>query len=190
MPRTRAFTESEVLEAATNVFWTKGFEGTSVQDLVDATGLSRGSLYASFGDKQQLFVKSLRLFEDRSFTWFQSLAAAQPGGVAKIRAVFDSAAESTLNDCRGCLVANAATELSSREPWMAEIGEASRRGLERFFQACLDAAVAIAEIDPAKGSPATARFLTNALLGLRVVAKMKPTRELLDDIVRTTLSVL
>ncbi len=190
MARNREFEESQVVASATDVFWTKGYEATSVQDLVDATGLSRGSLYGAFGDKEQLFRKALAHFEERSFASFQTTAASQAGGVDKIRSVFHQAAESTLNDCRGCMVANAATELSSREPWMAEIGEASRRGLERFFQSCLDLAAAAREIDPDKASPAIARFLTNSLLGLRVVAKMKPTREQLDDIVQTNLSIL
>ncbi len=190
MARNREFDDHEILAAATDVFWRKGYEGTSVQDLVVATGLSRGSLYGAFGDKEQLFRKALAHFEERSFSGFEEVAAGHAGGVGKIRAVFQQAAESTLTDCRGCLVANAATELSSREPWMAEIGEASRRGLERFFKSCMDLAVATGELESDKGGPAMARFLTNALLGLRVMAKMKPTRELLADIVATTLSIL
>ena len=59
MSRNKAFNEEEVIDKAVKVFWAKGYEATSMQDLIDAMGIQRGSLYATFGSKQQLFLKSL-----------------------------------------------------------------------------------------------------------------------------------
>ena len=59
MGRSKAFNEELVLDKAIEVFWAKGYEATSIQDLVDAMGIQRGSLYGTFGSKQELFLKSL-----------------------------------------------------------------------------------------------------------------------------------
>ena len=190
MARAKEFDEQQALSAAVELFWRKGYEGTSVQDLVDATGVNRASLYATFGDKQQLFRKALAQFGDRNVKSLRELAATAGGGLHRIRAVFRLVAEQTLSDHRGCMVANAVTELSAREPWMAEIGESSREQIERIFLACLKEASAAGEIQPGKSNRATARFLTNSLFGLRVMAKMKPSRTFVQDIVRANLAVL
>ena len=88
------------------------------------------------------------------------------------------------------MVANAVTELSARETWMAEIGESTREQIEQIFLACLKEASAAGDIQPGKANRATARFLTNSLFGLRVMAKMKPGRTFVEDIVRANLAVL
>src|SRR5690242_11014867 len=62
MPKTKQFDENEVLRKARNVFWEKGFNGTSMDELVRATGLSRSSIYDTFGDKHGLFVRSIQLY--------------------------------------------------------------------------------------------------------------------------------
>ncbi len=64
MARPREFDRDEVLDKAIEVFWTQGYDGTSVQDLVDAMGIQRGSLYAAFGDKHQLFLEALDRYEN------------------------------------------------------------------------------------------------------------------------------
>src|ERR1700754_1337851 len=65
MPRTKSFNEEEMLDKAKDLFWRKGFNGTPPQDILDETGLSRSSLYDTYGDKQSLFLKTLKRYRDR-----------------------------------------------------------------------------------------------------------------------------
>ena len=64
MPRVKLFDEKEVLTKAMNLFWRKGYSATSVQDLVNHLGINRGSLYDTFGNKEQLFNQSLALYRN------------------------------------------------------------------------------------------------------------------------------
>ncbi|HXM75638.1 MAG TPA: TetR/AcrR family transcriptional regulator, partial [Thermoanaerobaculia bacterium] len=117
MARTPEFDQEQVLDAALNAFWRKGYEATTLSDLLEATGLARQSLYNTFGDKRALFLTSLRRYAD---VGVGRLSEALEGGSvrAAIRAVF----EDTLN-CpnpgHGCFLVNAATELLPRD---AEVG--------------------------------------------------------------------
>lgn len=190
MARAREFDEQMALSAAVELFWRKGYEGTSIRDLVEATGVNRASLYATFGGKQEFFRRALAQFNDCNVKSLQELAGQAVGGLGRIRAIFRLVAEQTLSDHRGCMVANAVTELSARETWMAEIGESTREQIEQIFLACLKEASAAGDIQPGKANRATARFLTNSLFGLRVMAKMKPGRTFVEDIVRANLAVL
>ena len=183
MPRTREFDCDEALESAMQVFWKKGFEATSIQDLVNATGVNRASLYAAYGGKRQLFERALERFR-------QAALGSLPPGLAGIRAFFRHVADQTLTDPRGCLLLNTVTELSTGDASICRMGQTAREELERFFAARLAEAAAGGEVPPGKNTPAVARFLTAAIYGLRTMAKTGPDRQLVDDIVTTTLSVL
>ena len=69
MARTKDFDEDEVLTKAMNLFWLNGYNGTSMQDLVDGLGISRSSLYDTFGDKRSLFLKTLENYKKNLFVF-------------------------------------------------------------------------------------------------------------------------
>lgn len=172
-------------------FWTKGYGGTSVQDLVDSMGIQRGSLYAAFGDKRQLFLEALERYEERFY--LKMLAFLKSGNSREgIRRVF----EQVLEDCacgsgvKGCLITNTAVALAEED---VDVRERVRRNLARvesaFQQSLLDARRR-GQL-PARFEPlAIARFLTNGLQGLRVLAKCSVDYDVLKDAVDITLSIL
>ena len=88
MAPAREFDEQMALSAAVELFWRKGYEGTSIRDLVEATGVNRASLYATFGGKQEFFRRALAQFKDCNVKSLQELAGQAVGGLGRIRAVF------------------------------------------------------------------------------------------------------
>jgi TetR/AcrR family transcriptional repressor of nem operon len=89
MARHKAFDQEDVLDKAVAVFWAKGYEATSMQDLVDAMGIQRGSLYATFGSKQQLFLQSLERYGKVVVKQFLDILQSKPSGVESIELFFD-----------------------------------------------------------------------------------------------------
>ena len=105
MGRPRAFCETEALDAAMRVFWERGYEGTSLDDLTDAMGINRSSLYASFGDKETLFRRAIARYAEGSVSYVQT-ALEQPTARAVIEALLRGTA-TALGDAshpRGCLL--------------------------------------------------------------------------------------
>ncbi|HSF16571.1 MAG TPA: TetR/AcrR family transcriptional regulator [Vicinamibacteria bacterium] len=191
MSRPREFDRDEALERAVEAFWTKGYGGTSVQNLVDSMGIQRGSLYAAFGDKRQLFLEALEKYEERFY--LKMVAFLEAGSSREgIRRVF----EQVLEDCacgsgvKGCLITNTAVALAEED---SDVRERVRTNLARvegaFRESLLDGSRR-GQL-PARCEPfAVARFLTNSLQGLRVLAKCSVDYDVLKDAVEVTLSIL
>jgi TetR/AcrR family transcriptional regulator, transcriptional repressor for nem operon len=190
MPRTKEFDYDRALDDATRLFWDKGYEATSIQDLVNATGVNRASLYQSFGGKRELFQKALERFQLADEQSFACLTTGSAPGLEKIRRVFQQVACQVVDDAKGCLVINSIAELSTQDKDIHGMGKQVRERIENFFAACLKEARRRKELPPGKDIRALARFLTNAFFGLRMMAKMQPNRELVDDIVSSTLAAL
>ena len=115
MPRPRNFDESDVLARARDQFWAHGYTATSIQDLEAATGLSRSSLYASFGDKRRLYDRVLRAYQGDSQAYLRDLVASAKTFHDAVDRLFRDAA-SRICSCplrKGCLIANATSELAS-----------------------------------------------------------------------------
>jgi TetR/AcrR family transcriptional repressor of nem operon len=186
MARTKEFDCDRALEGALRVFWRKGYEATSIQDLVDATGVNRASLYETFGTKRKLFRKALERYAGSKHNVAQATAETE-AGMARIRAALELAAEQTLKDGRGCMIVNAIVERAGQDREMRRIGARTRAQLEDFFAGSLAEAERRGEIRSGQDRKALARFLTNALFGLRVVAKTGGEKEEIRAIVRTTL---
>lgn len=189
MGRPREFDRDEALDRAVQVFWTRGFERTSVDDLTESMGIRRGSLYAAFGDKHQLFLEALERYEERFYRTslrFLEEGPAQDG----IRRVF----EQVVSECacgggtKGCFITNTAVGLAEDDPETASRVRANLRRLQGAFEAALARAepAALRDRDP----KALARFLTTSLQGLRVLSRCGVEIDVLNDAVAVTLSVL
>ena len=135
MARTKEFDQEQALDAAMHVFWERGYEATSIQELVDATGVQRQSLYDTFGSKHEMFLQSLMRYQSLEGHHVSELKAKHPkGGLPLIRAIFESCASQTVCDARGCFVVNCAAELGSSDEAVAERVRIGRDGLEELFE--------------------------------------------------------
>jgi TetR/AcrR family transcriptional repressor of nem operon len=183
MARPREFDEDEVLEKALAVFWAKGFEGATVDDLEQATGLGRGSLYGAFGGKHELF---LRAFGRYGVDGAGKCPLAQPGaGRAGIITFFREAGREALadRDRRGCMVTNCAVELAAADTQVAALVARHLDRLERGFEAAVREAQARGEIAAGRDPVRVARFLTVCLQGMQVLARARPDAAWLEDLV-------
>ncbi|ADV84364.1 TetR/AcrR family transcriptional regulator [Terriglobus saanensis] len=191
MARTKEFDQEEALDAAMHLFWEHGYEATSIQELVEATGVQRQSLYDTFGSKHELFLQSLMRYQSLGGHHLSELTKKHPkGGLPLIRAIFKSCASQTVCDARGCFAANSAAELGSSDEAVAERVRIGRDGLEEVFELCLVQARDARELKNSSSVSALAQFLVNAFFGLRLMAKTRPSKAMIDNVVSVTLAAL
>jgi TetR/AcrR family transcriptional repressor of nem operon len=192
MGRPREFEEEKVLEAAGDMFWAKGFEATSTRDLTACTGLTPSSMYAAFGDKRAFFRRVLdHYLEHTSRERIARLEASLPPGAA-IAAFFAEIIERSLSDVqqRGCMLVNSALDATSRDPDFRAAIANELAALQGFFHRCVIAGQHSGEIRASLSADDAARHLLSVLLGVRVLARVRPERELLTGAVRPVLTML
>lgn len=192
MARPKEFDEDQALAAALEVFWEKGYEAASVQDLTERMGIQKASLYNTFGDKHALFVRALSAYSTETLDWYRQ-QLERPGPLrttltGMFRELTDPC-ENEVDDCRGCLCVNSAVELAPHDPAIATLLEQHNRSQEELFRRALLRAQHSGEIPAALDVTATARYLLNVIAGLGVASKGGADPERLEDIVRISLSV-
>jgi len=133
--RPRNFDEATALESALMVFWTKGYEATSLEDLTKAMGLSRSSFYAAFGSKQELFIRALDHYSRNGLRNLKEVAQAAEGN--PIDAMME-ALSNPQGGSKGCMLVNCITELAPHDKEVAEIGRRHLESIEEIFAGVLD----------------------------------------------------
>lgn len=192
MARHKEFDRDEALHKAMEVFWSRGYEAASINDLVTHMGINRQSLYDTFGDKHALYLQSLdRYREVEGRKMFELLE--QPGSVKKaLRQLFERIIEGVLcgGQRRGCFVGNAMSELAGRCPETAARACGQLAAAEEALYRMLLRGKKAGEIKGGRDLRAVARFLYSSLQGLQLMAKATQERKTLEDVVKVTLSVL
>jgi TetR/AcrR family transcriptional regulator, transcriptional repressor for nem operon len=192
MPRPREFDETTALDAAIACFWHRGYEATSVRDLAASMGLSGPSLYNAFGDKRALFVAALERYLDHTTrARIKRLEDSLPPKMAVYR-FLEEIIERSLSDRdrRGCFLINSALEVAPHDRALGTL-IADRLGeIEAFFRRSIEAAQADGAAPSDRDPADLARLLLGVLLGIRVLARAKPDRALLEGVARPALALL
>ncbi|MEL6617338.1 MAG: TetR/AcrR family transcriptional regulator [Pseudomonadota bacterium] len=186
MARPRSFDTEVAIDKAMQVFWTHGYEGASLPDLLEGMGLTRGSLYKAFTDKKTLFLKVLDHYESKAVQAGVALLTdpAIPDGADRIRAMFTSAYQAvTDGDQRGCLLCTAAAGPSAYDRDIARAVEAGLSELRDGMAAALEASPAHADLD-AEGRRVLADVLIAHYVGLRTMARARVADDTLRNAVR------
>ena len=192
MPPEKQFNTDKALGEAMNAFWARGFEATSVQDLVDCMGINRGSLYATFGGKRSLFIEALRRYDaNQRRDWIAALTEAKSPRDA-INGAFEGAVSAVLDagSRDGCLLVNTALELSPHDPEISEIVSHGLSEMESFFRGMIEKGQASGEIPRTVAPVDTARSLLGLLIGLRVLARSRPDEALLRSVANQAKALL
>lgn len=196
MARPQQFDRDEVLDRALLVFWRSGFEATSIQDLVDATGLNRGSLYNSFGDKAALFAEVMERYRANSPTKPLAEAARNPQSAANIRTLivtlFDDLVLRALNDGdrKGCLLTNTSAGFYGCTNAMSDWVRGTLSDLERTLTTLVARGQKRGEIKNSAKPEAIARSLVASAQGLNVMARTGAEAQVLKDIAAMAVRVL
>ncbi|MFW1703628.1 TetR/AcrR family transcriptional regulator [Acinetobacter pittii] len=193
--RTKEFETDEIADAAMQVFWRRGYAATSVQDLVDGTGLSRSSLYSTFQNKQGLYQKALQRYELLTTLNNVKLLSGSGSPTALIRQLLINVVEDELNDSehKGCLVANACLELAGHDEDVSQFVASNLQKLQHALESLLIKAQQSGEITSTQNPRALASFFLNTMQGLRVLGKGSPLeqrKQCLMDVVEVALNVL
>lgn len=191
--RPREFDTDVALEALRDAFHERGYHATSLSHLTEATGLHRGSLYAAFGDKHQMFLAALCRHAEQSETALDATLAGAESPVAGIRqAMRDQAiraADETAGG-RGCLIANTTLELLPGDHEVAElIARHQRRTIERYT-AALERGRRSGEVTSARDSSDLARYLFTVIEGLWQLARTTPDKAVLTAVVEAAVDTL
>jgi TetR/AcrR family transcriptional regulator, transcriptional repressor for nem operon len=192
MGRPREFNADEALDRALHVFWTKGYAATSMQDLLDAMGLSKSSFYEFFGSKHDAFMAALRRYGDREVARLDATVCS--GGCARrlieiqLRSVIER--PSGEGDRRGCLTVNCAVELAPHDPTVHTAVANHLDRMEELFHRLIARGQEEGGISRRHDARSLARYLVNALCGLQVMAKADRNSQTLDDVVTTILAAL
>ena len=193
MARTKEFDPDAALQAALELFWQRGYEATSMSDLVAHLGIGRASIYATFGSKHELYLRALERY-DRAGLPPIVRELSQPGpALPAVRAVVRRYAREAADDQlrrNGCMVTNAAAELAPHDPAAVRHVERNWDQLETVLHSALVRAQAQDEL-PADRDPLTlARMLLVLLQGLRVVGKASADPGRVRDAAEQALALL
>ena len=189
--RTKEFDEDEVLDRATEVFWRQGYKATSVRDLLVATGVGESSLYNAFGGKRGLFLIALERYRRMLSTYLKRLDEFE-SPLEAIRWLFDGVATglSAQADFRGCLITNTTIELAPHDAEIQAELQSIYSEVEAAFYKVLNKARKRGELSTERPLRSLARYLTQNLEGLRVLAKSNPVPRAIRGMANTTVSLL
>lgn len=190
MPRPREYDRGTVVDQATAVFWERGYGQTSVGDLVEATGLKPGSLYAAFGSKKGVFLEVLEQYNRRFLAKIEAMADEPV--VDGVQALLDDITGEVVagGNQRGCLTVNTLLEMSRHDEDIAEHLALHSRRVEYALADLFAEAQRRGEISEDKDPRALACFLINNIWGMRVMCKGGPDRRALASIVDTVMIVI
>jgi TetR/AcrR family transcriptional regulator, transcriptional repressor for nem operon len=192
MARPRAFDEETVLDRAVNLFWCRGYEATSVQDLVDGLGINRASLYDSFGDKYALYRKALDRYRQTHQAGLCTLLTLDQPAIEVIQTLFDQTIQATISDPdhKGCFMVNSAIELAPHDPEVAKVVADNQQVFEGNLTSLIERGQREGTLTTTHSAPDLARFVFNTLNGLKVLGKVQPERNSLTAVVTVAMTSL
>jgi len=191
MARPREFDEEAALDIAMQCFWDQGFETTSVRDLADQMGITQASLYNTFGDKRALYTRAFEhylahVIRER----IQGLERLAP--TEAIEAFFMEIVERSIADKarRGCMLVNTGLEVAPHDPEFRKMVAREFSFIEEFFRSRIEAGQASGALRSDVPAAELAKMLLGLVLGLRVLARSRPQRSVLEGAARAALAVM
>ena len=192
MPRTEDFNRDQVLDKAQDVFWKKGFNGTSMQDLVDSTGLNRSSIYNSFGSKMELYQLTLKRYQNESKGLFEKAKERSDNPLETIGRVFVFLVQDILKDTegKGCMLINCGTEMGNQNVQLEQWLDGNRESMLDAFKELVEEGQKKGLIRRDKDSEDLGHYLISSFQGLRVSGMQVKDKNVLKGIITNTLSIL
>ncbi|MDJ0708950.1 MAG: TetR/AcrR family transcriptional regulator [Woeseiaceae bacterium] len=192
MNRARTFDPSTTLSQVVDLFASKGYSETSMEDIVRTTGVSRYGLYGTFGNKRELFEQALEQYAEgmgkQSF-----LRLLEPGAsLDHIRKIFNERVEDMCcaEENKGCLFIHTAMELAPQDEELRGVLQRFMKRMSKAFAIGLDSAKGRGEIHKDIDVDAAGELLTSSMFGLAVLGRTGFPRATLDSIVDSTLGAL
>jgi TetR/AcrR family transcriptional repressor of nem operon len=184
MARPREFDRDRVVRLAIGVFREKGYEGTSTDDLLQAMGIGRQSMYDTFGDKRGLYLEALRRYNAESIGEIMHSYAGTASPLTGLENVLLQFAAQVCSEKRvNCMGVSAICEFGAGDAEVALITGSSSMTMASFLERVLQDAKRRDEISEATDEQGAARFIASTLMGMKICARAGASEETLRDIV-------
>ena len=192
MVRTRTFDPGAALSQVVDLFADKGYSETSMEDVVQATGVSRYGLYSTFGNKRDLFEQALENFADRMGRQAFLRLLEPDASLADIRRIFDERIEDMccVNEPKGCLFIHTAMELAPQDEELKGVLRKFMKRMSKAFWVGLESAKARGEVCAELDTKSAADLLTSTMFGLVILGRTGFPKESLLGIVDSTLGAM
>lgn len=192
MARNREFEPKDALEKAMLVFWQKGYTDTSIDDLVNATGVSRYGLYGEFGSKHGLFLASLDHYQETAVNAYFGIVEQSGAAMAEITLYFDTLLNwySQPAGKLGCLMCNSATEVAPHDKSVQKKVKGALDRMTTGFATALLNAKKRGEIKSNLDVKQAADFLTGVLLGASVMVRSGASKQMIGNTIKMSLASL
>lgn len=192
MARKKGFDEDELLERATDLFWRKGYNATSAQDLVDELNINRSSLYNTYSDKKTLFRKALIKYQEQQTKAMIDMLNTADDPEKVIKQVFDNLIKESNEDsiARGCFMVNTAVEIAGQDREIGAIVHANNKSVEDALTTIIEKGQKTGQFSTKNTARAYARFLFGSINALRIIARSGADKSALDDVADITLASL
>jgi TetR/AcrR family transcriptional repressor of nem operon len=192
MARTKDFDENEVLTKAIQLFWHKGYNATSMQDLVDALGISRSSLYDTYSDKHTLFLKALESYQLAGNAKINQIVAQSASAKETVIELMELATNDLVGDKqqKGCFLVNAEVEVAPHDQEVSKLVCQNEQQMETSFFQVIKKGQESGEIKNTQDALVLAKFIFNAVKGMQVTAKSSADATSFGNIIKLTVAVL
>ena len=192
MARTKDFDENEVLIKAINLFWHKGYNGTSMQDLVDGLGISRSSLYDTYGDKHTLFIEALNYYYKKTEACTAEHFAQNKPVKELLRTFFEKTIVNTSAEqkTKGCFLQNVTLEMVPHDKEVVAVVNQNMEDLTKIFQALISRGIKSGEIVSSQTPASLAMYLVNTTQGLITLGKTVTDKKKLRAVAEVAINAL
>ena len=192
MPRSRDFDEQEVLEKAMYLFWKEGYKTTSIEVLCENIGISRSSLYVTYGNKKTLFLKALKHYQSKSSETLKVFFDQDLSVKTLIQNFFEMVIDEipTDQDRKGCFIVNTTTEMAAKDKDITEFVINNQHELEEVFENLILIGQQKGQISTDKDAKQLAAFYFTLFNGVRVIGKISTDHQTFKSIIPIAISVL
>jgi TetR/AcrR family transcriptional repressor of nem operon len=192
MARSKEFEKEEILDKAVELFSTKGYNGISMQEIVDGLDLNRSSIYDTFGDKRNLFIAALKHYKQKSSKQMQAKIDASTDIKKTLVDIFNVIISESYTEAPqiGCFIVNASIELAQHEKEVSNIAYDNSQVIQGALEKAIKKAQFNKQISSGQSPRALAKFFMNTFNGMRVSARAGSDRKSLEEIAKIAISVL
>jgi TetR/AcrR family transcriptional repressor of nem operon len=190
--RPREFDDTAAIDAAMQVFWSNGYEGSSTQELCDRTGLGKGSLYNAFGSKSKLYKLALERYQKLALEAQMRILASPGTAKDRLRALLQWGVDGDLNagERRNCMALFAAMERAHKDPAIEKIVRSNTMRLEGALCHVFTTGQRQGEISSDRPALDMTRAFLSSYYGLRILGQSMPDRAFLQDALEGTMARL
>jgi AcrR family transcriptional regulator len=188
MGKNAKFDRSQVIKKATDLYWEKGFHGTSMRNLQDVIDMRPGSIYATFGSKEGLFKETLEFYTAQGIARLNNCLQQAPSPIAGLKLFMQKLVinADTCPPSGMCMLAKTVAELTDEQPELLQAAKNSLKTMEKEFEKAIIQAQAVGEIAPDKDPKILARHIQIQIMGLRSYARIHdsaaPLEQMIDDV--------